>query len=457
MNAVVFGGGNIGRGLVAPVLHGAGYSITVVDADLDLIRELSAQKKFRLHHTDGTIEAVAITAAVAAQDEEAVVAAVAQADLIATAVGGAILPIVAPVIRDGLNESTRPAVNVIACENTHPNSGLLEEAMADDLTRGDVGFPEVVVDRIVIPAQGLDVSVEASFEFFVDAHQWVGQDPPEGIQLVDDIDAYLTRKLWLVNGLHATVAFEGLIRGYEFIHEAITHPAIAEDVGIIASNMVTVLADRHPHMSKGHLEATAAASLHRFADGSIADALLRVARNPLQKLSANERLLGPAVAADEMDLPIEAHGRAIATALSLPPHADVAGADMLRQALDTKGWRTIMEEEGVQPGSRLMEAIATSIESQGETVDTTIVESITILNPSGLHARPASIIVEHMKNSEATVTIQKGEKVANAASILSVLTLGASTGDEVTVSGEGEGAEAAVSFIKGVLISEEGE
>ncbi len=456
MNAVVFGGGNIGRGLVAPVLVGGGYAITIVDANQDLIRDLTEQAAFDVIHTDGHVEHVSIARAIAAQDEEAVIAAVAEADLIATAVGGAILPIVASPIRDGLNRNDRPSVNVIACENTHPNSKLLKDAIAPDLDRDSVGFPEVVVDRIVIPADGLDVSVEAMFEFFVDGNEWVGDPPPEGIQLVDDVDAYLTRKLWLVNGLHAAIAFQGIQRGYEFIHEAIADPAIANDVGVMATNMVDVLSSRYPDMTASHLEATAAASLHRFADTSIADNVSRVARNPLQKLSKHERMLGPAVAAMEAGLPIEAHARSIAAALSLPPHADVPGQEDLHEALASNGWQELLTSAGIKPDNPLSAAIAEVLAEQGGTLETTV-ESITILNPSGLHARPASIIVEHMKSTEASVTIQKGEKVANASSILSVLTLGASTGDEVTVTGEGEGAPEAVAFIKDVLMSEEGE
>ncbi len=457
MKAVIFGGGNIGRGLVAPVLQRAGYEITVVDADEGLIQRLAEQQKFEVVHTAGDRETVAIHRAVRAQDEEAVVAAVAEADLVATAVGGSILPILAAPIRAGLNRNSRETVNVIACENTHPNSALLESLVGrGNLTRDRVGFPEVVVDRIVVPAEGLNVSVEPTFEFFVDGREWQGSNPPEGIQLVDDIDAYLTRKLWLVNGLHAVVAYQGLPRGFQFIHDAIADASIAADVGTIAANMVTILAQRHPQMSQQHLDATAAASLHRFADASIADPLTRVARNPLAKLGAGERILGPAIAAAEEGLPIEPHARSIAAALTVNRSATVEGAELLDQAIQSKGWMKLMEENGVAANSPLMAATAEAMESTEDTGGS-LTETITIRNPSGLHARPASIIVEHVKSTGASVTIQKGDKTANAGSILSVLTLGASTGDEVTVTSEGEGAADAMTFIRDTLLSEEAE
>ncbi len=60
------------------------------------------------------------------------------------------------------------------------------------------------------------------------------------------------------------------------------------------------------------------------------------------------------------------------------------------------------------------------------------VEATLILaNKSGLHARPASIFVQLAKKFQSEIKIRKGEKEANAKSILSVLSLGAECGDEV--------------------------
>ena len=63
---------------------------------------------------------------------------------------------------------------------------------------------------------------------------------------------------------------------------------------------------------------------------------------------------------------------------------------------------------------------------------------LTLTNPSGLHARPAALLVELAKSFTATVIIRYGEKSANAKSILSVLSLGASQGAFLTIVTEGE-------------------
>jgi phosphocarrier protein HPr len=70
---------------------------------------------------------------------------------------------------------------------------------------------------------------------------------------------------------------------------------------------------------------------------------------------------------------------------------------------------------------------------------------VTIGWQQGLHARPASIFVRAATASGVPVTIAKQEGPAvNAASMLAVLGLGAEHGDEVVLSSEAEGAEAAL-------------
>lgn len=82
---------------------------------------------------------------------------------------------------------------------------------------------------------------------------------------------------------------------------------------------------------------------------------------------------------------------------------------------------------------------------------------ITILNPAGLHARPAALVVERAKALESEITIATNGKQASAKSILSVLALGASTGDVATVTAVGDDAELALERITEIMTSTEEE
>ena len=71
-----------------------------------------------------------------------------------------------------------------------------------------------------------------------------------------------------------------------------------------------------------------------------------------------------------------------------------------------------------------------------------VARSVTISGEGGLHARPASIIVEYAKGFEGTIVISKDDKTAKANSIMSVLALGAVANDTVEIAVEGADAAA---------------
>ena len=84
-------------------------------------------------------------------------------------------------------------------------------------------------------------------------------------------------------------------------------------------------------------------------------------------------------------------------------------------------------------------------------------EEVTILNPAGLHARPAALVVERAKAVASTVTIATNGKTADAKSILSVLALGATTGDVATVTAVGDDAELALASVSEIMTATEEE
>lgn len=82
---------------------------------------------------------------------------------------------------------------------------------------------------------------------------------------------------------------------------------------------------------------------------------------------------------------------------------------------------------------------------------------ITINNETGLHARPAKTLVNLVKQFKSSVTIWHGEKKANAKSLISVLTLGASKGSQLKIEVDGEDEETALTEIESAILSGLGE
>ena len=76
---------------------------------------------------------------------------------------------------------------------------------------------------------------------------------------------------------------------------------------------------------------------------------------------------------------------------------------------------------------------------------------VVVRKPSGLHARPAALFVRTCGQFGSKITVANpaaGKGPVDAKSILSVLTLGVSSGTEIEVAAEGDDAEAALAAIR---------
>jgi phosphotransferase system HPr (HPr) family protein len=69
---------------------------------------------------------------------------------------------------------------------------------------------------------------------------------------------------------------------------------------------------------------------------------------------------------------------------------------------------------------------------------------ITVASKSGLHARPAAVFVQKAKSFQSQIALIKDTKTVNGKSILSVISLGATQGEQVTLQANGEDAETAL-------------
>lgn len=70
----------------------------------------------------------------------------------------------------------------------------------------------------------------------------------------------------------------------------------------------------------------------------------------------------------------------------------------------------------------------------------------------GLHAKPAAMLVKTAIAFDASITLQCSHRMANAKSMLSVLTLGAAKGAVVTVTAEGADARDAILAVRDLFV-----
>lgn len=310
MKAVHFGAGNIGRGFIGQVLNEAGYETTFVDIQDEVVNALKNEQQYDVILADESEEHFTVdkvTALHSEKDSEAVVEKLAEADLITTAVGPNVLPIISELLAEGLTTRAKNGdspVNVIACENMVGGSEALHEYMMQHIDSNGVdaveevaSFPNAAVDRIV-PEQsteGLDVTVEPFYEWVVDESQVIGEKPDvDGITYVQDLSPYIERKLFTVNTGHASVAYLGYANGLPTIAEAVENDAVRERVAGVLEETGRLLVEKHG-FDKGEHEKYKQKILSRFSNPYISDEVTRVARTPMRKLGREERLVSPAL------------------------------------------------------------------------------------------------------------------------------------------------------------------
>ena len=78
--------------------------------------------------------------------------------------------------------------------------------------------------------------------------------------------------------------------------------------------------------------------------------------------------------------------------------------------------------------------------------------TVTIASSVGLHARPASLFVQAAGESGLDIEIGRpGEDAVDATSILGVMALGAKHGEQVVLTADGDGADAALDSLVELL------
>ncbi|EOC0112714.1 mannitol-1-phosphate 5-dehydrogenase [Cronobacter sakazakii] len=353
MKALHFGAGNIGRGFIGKLLADAGIGLTFADVNQTVLDALNARHSYqvRVVGEQEQIDTVSGVDAVNSTSED-VVTLIATVDLVTTAVGPVVLERIAPAIAKGLalrkaQGNERP-LNIIACENMVRGTSQLKTHVFNALEEGDkawveshIGFVDSAVDRIVPPSASaahdpLEVTVETFSEWIVDKTQFKGDLPTiAGMELTDNLMAFVERKLFTLNTGHAITAYLGKQAGHQTIRDAILDEKIRLVVRGAMEESGAVLIKRYGFDDAKHA-AYIEKILSRFENPYLKDDVERVGRQPLRKLSAGDRLIKPLLGTLEYGLPHQNLVLGIAAAMHFRSEDDPQ-AQELAQLIADKG------------------------------------------------------------------------------------------------------------------------
>ena len=312
MKAVMYGGGNIGRGFIGMLFSMSGYEVTFIDVAQPVIDGLNRDGRYPVRivsnegHEDIEVEHVR---AVNGNDREAAAEAIAEADVMATAVGVNVLKFIVPNLAEGIRRRRARQggpLNIIICENLVDANRVLEKLLKAELTKEEaawldenIGLVEASIGRMV-PVQTeemkagnpLRVCVERYGFLPVDKAAFRGEIPEiKNMVPYEPFDYYIRRKLYVHNMGHAVCAYLGLYTHREYIYEAIEDSCIQNIVqnAMLESALALSKAYQMPvELLVRHFQDL----LSRFKNQALKDTCARVGGDPKRKLSHTDRLIG---------------------------------------------------------------------------------------------------------------------------------------------------------------------
>ncbi|MGO1368617.1 HPr family phosphocarrier protein [Senegalia sp. (in: firmicutes)] len=80
-------------------------------------------------------------------------------------------------------------------------------------------------------------------------------------------------------------------------------------------------------------------------------------------------------------------------------------------------------------------------------------KTIVVKNKIGLHARPAALFVQTASKFLSSIYVEKNDRKVNAKSIMGIMALGVSQGDEITIYAKGEDEIKAIEELEDLLLN----
>jgi mannitol-1-phosphate 5-dehydrogenase len=308
----MYGAGNIGRGFIGQLFAASGYEVTFIDVAEPVINAINRDGKYPVRllsssgHEDIWVDGVK---AVNGKDVQKAARAIAEADIMATAVGVRVLPFIAPVLAEGIRNrfaQTKAPLNIIICENLIDANKLLEKLIKEKLSADEiklfderVGLVEASIGRMV-PLQTQEMQAGNPFrvctEYYgflpVDKDAFKGEIPEiKNMKPFSCFDFYIQRKLFIHNMGHAVCAYLGMLKADTFIYETvkrggivyIAQNAMMESALALSAKFKIPIKDIYFHIKD---------LLNRFSNKALGDTCARVGGDTVRKLGVNDRIIG---------------------------------------------------------------------------------------------------------------------------------------------------------------------
>ena len=368
---VQFGAGNIGRSFIGRLFAEAGYRVVFIDVDSRLVSLLNERRSYpvvvKQNDRPDQVRLIGGVSAIDGRDREAVIDVLTQADGMATSVGQRGLQAVLPLLAAALElraANNAPPLDLIIAENLRSGAAWFRQNLGPLLPEGfdldsRLGLVETSIGKMV-PIMPQDALNEDPLQLFAEPYDTLIVDrlgfrrevpALAGLKPVNNIAAWVDRKLFLHNMSHAALAYLGYQANPALIYcwQAMELPAVVDAVRAALLQSAAALNRAYPDdLSQEELAAHADDLLNRYRNRALGDTLHRVGRDLGRKLAREDRLIGACLLAAKHGLPFDSLVPPIRAALKFAAPDEqgrVGEADQrILQAVAERGPRAVLGE-----------------------------------------------------------------------------------------------------------------
>ncbi len=312
--ALIFGGGNIGRSFLTPVLQEASYHVTIADINESLVSALRKEGRYPLviRSREGEVrKIISGFDCLTLKDEALLMKKMLEADLVVSSVGMAGIRGVCSLLARILPERNRAGVkplDLILAENIRNGAEFCRAELKGLLPPGypmnnQLGLVETSIGKMV-PLLTEQDREEDPLRLFAEPYNNLilhGEaflcEPPRSssISLVSPIAPWVDRKLFIHNLGHAACAYLGRVKypGLTLIWEVLEDEALRNQVrGAMREGAAALLAEYPGIFTEESLNEHIGDLISRFRNRALGDSVRRVGRDLRRKLGRDDRVVG---------------------------------------------------------------------------------------------------------------------------------------------------------------------
>ncbi|QBQ08107.1 mannitol-1-phosphate 5-dehydrogenase [Spiroplasma gladiatoris] len=339
MNVVHFGAGNIGRGFIAPILIDSNQikDFYFVDSNKQLIDSLKKNAQYKVIELNEESKTKVYKNFKALSSSEIDLIDKKIVSIITTSISSTNLKYIKDSVISIIKakEAINQTLIIMCCENGEKVSSYFAQIIKQEYKYDNdlIKFIDVMVDRIVPNEKvlSLDVKVEPYFSWVVDNKNWPENiSKIKGMTFTNNIDADICKKVWMLNGTHASLAWKEWQLS-KFNNPIIVNVLNSKDKNELndflnnylkeISNVIEVVFN----YDKKELESFVEAVKKRFKNPFIKDEFVRVARNTIKKIQLDERIIKPLLLGIDNNLEVKFIKQSLRNALSYNNKEDEDG------------------------------------------------------------------------------------------------------------------------------------